>query len=86
MKSWAVRHPHPGKAPVKPPDEHPASGLPGWWAARLVWDTYVKQLRQHEIACAIDMLDRRVERGQLLEPEQIIARNLGACWLDGTLL
>lgn len=86
MPSWALRFPRPGNPPPKPADEHPTDSklLEGWWRARAEWDIYVKRLRKFEVACAIDMIERREDCG-LLEPAEIIAKNLGACWLDGSL-
>lgn len=83
--SWVDRNPHPGAAPPKPTHEHPteAMALNEWWAARHSWDVYVAKLRRHEVAVAVTELDRR---GGNLDFDQVIARNIGACWLDGTLL
>jgi len=84
-KTWVERHPHPGEAPAKPADEHPteSKALNDWWVARNHWDVYVLKLRRHEIAGALDRLDAS---GDPLRPEQTIARNLGASWLDGSML
>lgn len=85
MKTWAERNPHPGEAPPRPSDEHPtdAAAMNTWWIARHTWDAYVRKLRKYQVAVAIDLLDRT---GDALKPEQMIARAIGACWLDGSLV
>lgn len=83
-QTWTERHPHPGQRPAKPAEEQPtdAVALHDWWVARHAWDLYVVKLRRHQVATAVDELDATFIPPR---PEQLIARILGACWLDRTL-
>jgi hypothetical protein len=82
-KTWVERFPHPGPAPAQPDPNEPItlSRADPWFLGRYDWNDYVRRLRQHEIARAVDELTRR----DALQPEQRIARNVGAMILDGTL-
>jgi hypothetical protein len=94
-KTWAERFPHPGDPPARPADEEAAraggQALKDWWAACHTWNTYVQALRWHQVALAVATLDAKAA-GLLapggpvaLTPAEIIALNVGASFLDGTI-
>ena len=87
-KTWAERFPHPGDAPARPADEHPeeAEALHRWWQDCYTWNTYVMVIRRHEVARMLDVLDRMRESGDPgFDAADIIAMNVGASFLDGTI-
>ena len=87
-KTWAERFPHPGEAPERPADDHPeeADALHRWWQSCYVWNEYVQAVRRYEVARMIDALDRLGEATvEKLTPADIIAMNIGASFLDGTI-
>lgn len=86
--TWRQRYPHPGRAPEKPSEREPLTleHQDDWFLRRFRWNQYVQKLRKHEMACALDQLEAIYQVEGKLHPEQVIARNVAALVLDGTLL
>lgn len=84
---WSKRYPHPGPPPAKPEETEPLTIATGdtWFLTRYRWNAYVQKLRKHEMAIALDALVRFEALGGTLTPEQMIAKNVAALVLDGSL-
>lgn len=80
---WTQRFPHPGTRPPKPDPSEPLTveGQQEWFYARYLWNQYVEKLRFHQVARALEELERK----DVLMTEQVIAANLAVMILDGTL-
>lgn len=75
--SLAEQYPHPGPAPEKPPGH----ATPQYHA----YNDWVKKLRQHTVAAAVDKLVDQAKSGSPLTPEQDIAGVLGRAYLEDSL-
>jgi hypothetical protein len=76
--SLAEQYLHPGPAPQKPPPGHATP-------QHNVYNDWVKKLRQHTVAKAVDALVAQLQSGTPLTPEQDIAAVLGRAYLEDAL-